>query len=87
MEWVAEWGRVRYDVMGGGKTLVRTPLEHPHSRTMAYATLIGHRDIQLAVGEILGLHYLIGTLHGAFVPIMTLESHQNALQNSRPVNM
>ena len=30
---------------------------------MARATLVGHRDVQSAVGAILGPHYLINALH------------------------
>ena len=36
---------------------------HPQSHTMAHATLVGHRDVQSAVGTILGLHRLISALH------------------------
>ena len=32
-------------------------------QTMAYATLVGHRDVQLAAGAILGTHHLISALH------------------------
>ena len=33
------------------------------AHTMAYSTLVGHRDIQSAVGAILDTHHLISALH------------------------
>ena len=44
------------------KLLVRTSLEHLRPHTMAHATLIGHTDIQSAVGIVLGPHHQIGNL-------------------------
>ena len=42
--------------------------------TMACATSVGHRDIHLAVGVILGLYLLIIVPSiGASVPVVTLE--------------
>ena len=33
------------------------------THTMAHTTLVGHKDVQSAVGEILGPHHLISILH------------------------
>ena len=33
---------------------------------MAHATLIGHKDVQSAVGAILGPDFLIGSLHWCY---------------------
>ena len=49
--------------------LFRTPLEHPWLHTMAHITLIGHRDVQSAVGTILCPYHLIGALHCSVVVI------------------
>ena len=50
---------------------------------MAYASVLGHKDDQSAVGAKLCLHHLIKyPFIGAFV---TLNARQNVLQKSRPV--
>ena len=36
------------------------------AHTMAHATLVGHRDIQSAMGAILGSHHLISALHWCY---------------------
>ena len=52
-----EWSGVEWEVEEHPvKTC--TPLEQPVIHTMTYVTLIGHRDIQSAVGAILSTHHL-----------------------------
>ena len=54
--------------MGGGQLGLLGHLWSSHDSSidayiMAYATLVGHRDVQSAVGAILGPYHLISTLH------------------------
>ena len=58
---------MKWDRVGGGENL---QLRHSCSsydtkgtHTMAHATLVGHRDVQSAVGAILGPYHLISALH------------------------
>ena len=51
---------------------------------MAHFTLLGHKDVHSEVGEIIGPHHLIGTLHCSTSDSM--EGRQSAFQKSRPVN-
>ena len=63
--WFAEGlGGMGWRELGGRwQKLVRTPLESPRPHTKACGTLIGHRDLQSAVGIVLGPHCQIGNLH------------------------
>ena len=71
------WGGI-----GGGKNAwLRQPLSTITplgAHTMAYATLVGHRDVLSAVGAILGPYHVITPSIGAIVLVMILEGRQNA---------
>ena len=57
------------------------------THTIAHATLIGYKDVQLVVGAILGSHQLTSTLHGATAPIMILKGQKIPTRKADQLNL